>query len=194
MEFFKIIFFISLIGGYLAEIIVPAGACVSKIVNGKLVQVGNCEKNDGSDIIRLIKKSRDDKKKAENKCDVTYKKKCYRIVVYDRQNINLNKAESICKSMNGKLANIYDLKHYQLLRTHQRSMIPAGRSGIATWTGMKYKNNQLLLSSGEPITIAKEVWFYTFPESTTSNTKVAVYVRKETVQEHRENQSELKQQ
>ncbi|XP_077975757.1 uncharacterized protein LOC144431468 isoform X2 [Styela clava] len=65
MEFVKIIFFLSLICGLPAKLKLPAGACVSKIVKGKLVQVGHCKKNDGSEIARLIKKSLDEKKKAE---------------------------------------------------------------------------------------------------------------------------------
>nr|XP_039265733.1 uncharacterized protein LOC120341307 isoform X1 [Styela clava] len=179
MDFVKIILFISLIYGLYAKQKVPAGACVSKIVNGKLVQVGDCEKNDGSDIVRLIKKSRDEKIKAENKCDVTYKKKCYRAIVYDVQNVTFTDAEAICKSKNGKPANIYDLKHYQLLLPYLRSLILAsGRTWINIWTVMEYKNNQLLLSNGIPITIATEVWYPNFPISDTFRTNVGVRIRK----------------
>ncbi|XP_077976171.1 uncharacterized protein LOC144432034 [Styela clava] len=179
MDFVKIILFISLIYGLYAKQKLPAGACVSKIVNGKLVQVGDCEKNDGSDIVRLIKKSRDEKIKAENKCDVTYKKKCYRAVVYDVANVTFTDAKAICKSMNGKAANIYDLKHYQLLIPYLRSLIPAGEPGMYIWTGMEYKNNQLLLSNGRPITIATEVWHPSYPGSEASRTNVGVGVDKD---------------
>nr|XP_039253900.1 uncharacterized protein LOC120330966 [Styela clava] len=179
MDFVKIILFISLIYGLYAKQKLPAGACVSKIVNGKLVQVGDCEKNDGSDIVRLIKKSRDEKIKAENKCEVTYKKKCYRAVVYDVRNVTFHDAKAICKSMNGKPANIYDLKHYQLLLPHLRSVIPAGRTWMWFWTGMKYKNNQLLLFGGKPITIATEVLHPYYPRSYASLTNVAVGINKD---------------
>ncbi|XP_077976473.1 uncharacterized protein LOC120340417 [Styela clava] len=181
MEFVKIIFFISLICASLAKIKVPAGACVSKIVNGKLVQVGDCEKNDGSDIARLIKKSRDEKEKAENKCGFTYKAKCYRAVVYAAWNVTFNVAELICKSINGKLANIYDLKHCQLLLPYVRSLIPAGYifTYIHIWTGMEYKNKQLLLSNGTLITIATEVWYPSTPVSDVSRTNVAILVDKD---------------
>nr|XP_039264640.1 uncharacterized protein LOC120340447 [Styela clava] len=83
-----------------------------------------------------------------DKCEVTYKKKCYRAVVYDVRNVTFHDAKAICKSMNGKPANIYDLKHYQLLLPYLRSLIPAGQTWIYIWTGMEYKNNQLLLSNG----------------------------------------------
>nr|XP_039264560.1 uncharacterized protein LOC120340383 [Styela clava] len=75
-----------------------------------------------------------------DKCDVTYKKKCYRAIVYDVQNVTFTDAKAICKSMNGKPANIYDLKHNQLLLPYLRSLIPAsGRTWINIWTGMEYK-------------------------------------------------------
>nr|XP_039255399.1 uncharacterized protein LOC120332262 [Styela clava] len=180
MEFVKIVFFISLICGLSAKLKLPAGTCVSKIVNGKLVQVGDCKKNDGSDIVRLIKKSRDEKKKADIKCDVKYDSKCFRIVVYGTRNVTFNDSESICKSMNiGKPANIYNLTHYQILLSHLRPLIPAGWTLIGIWTGMEYKNNQLLLSSGGSITLATEVWHSGYPHTYASYTNVAVGVDKD---------------
>ncbi|XP_077976374.1 uncharacterized protein LOC120334836 isoform X2 [Styela clava] len=114
-----------------------------------------------------------------DKCGVTYKKKCYRAVMYAMNNVTFNDAKAICKSMNGKAANIYDLKHYLLLLPYLRSLMPAGRTNIDIWTGMEYKNNQLLLSNGRPITIATEVWFPTYPTSEASRTNVVVYVDKD---------------
>ncbi|XP_039259340.2 uncharacterized protein LOC120335786 isoform X1 [Styela clava] len=184
MDFVKIILFISLICGLLAEIKVPAGSCVSRIVNGKLVQVGDCKKDDGSEIARLIQKSLDEKKRAELKCDVTYKLKCYRAVVYDAKNVTFNDAEPICKSMNGNLANVYDGAHLQLWRTYLHPLIPAGQTWINIWTGMEYKDNQLLLSNGEPITNATEVWDPHYPDSDTSRTNVAVIVVKNEASEY----------
>ncbi|XP_039269713.1 uncharacterized protein LOC120344517 [Styela clava] len=180
MDVVEILFFLSLICGLLAEVKLPAGICRSQIVKGKLVQVGDCEIDDGSDILKLIQKSLDEKKKAEIKCDVTYKTKCFRIVVYDTRNVTFNDAQPICKSMNnGKLANIYDLAHYQSLRTYLRSLIPASSTYKAIWTGMQYKNNQLLLSSGEPTSIATEVWYPGYPKSDASWTNVGVDVNKD---------------
>ncbi|XP_077968780.1 uncharacterized protein LOC144422807 [Styela clava] len=133
-----------------------------------------------AEIARLIQKGLDEKKKAEIKCDVTYKSKCFRIVVYGTQNVTFNNAEPICRSMyKGKLANIYDLAHYQSLRTSLRSLIPAGEEWIEIWTGMEYKNNQLLLSSGEPITIATEVWIPNYPKTDASYTNVGVQAVKD---------------
>nr|XP_039258294.1 uncharacterized protein LOC120334847 [Styela clava] len=81
--------------------------------------------------------------------------------------------------MNGKPANIYDLKHYQLLLPYLRSLMPAGQKWIGIWTGIEYKNNQLLLSGGKPITIATEVWYPSFPVSDASWNNVGVYVNKD---------------
>nr|XP_039268849.1 uncharacterized protein LOC120343896 [Styela clava] len=47
MDFVKILLFLSLICGLLAEVKLPAGICRSQIVKGKLVQVGDCKKDDG---------------------------------------------------------------------------------------------------------------------------------------------------
>nr|XP_039255373.1 uncharacterized protein LOC120332235 [Styela clava] len=140
MSFVKILFFISLVCGLYAELKLPAGSCVSKIVNGKLVQVGDCQKNDGSEIARLIKKNLDEKKKPKNKCDVTYDFKCYRIFVTDTKNITVRDAEAICNSKNsGKPANIYDEAHFQKLHAFQRTQIIAPWKKTSVWTGMKYK-------------------------------------------------------
>nr|XP_039255388.1 uncharacterized protein LOC120332252 [Styela clava] len=178
MEFVKIILFLSLFWGLLAELKLPAGTCVSKIVKGKLVQVGDCKKNDGSEIARLIQKSLDGKRKAEGKCDFKYDSKCFQAVVYDAGNVTFNDAESICKSMNiGKPANIYDLAHYQMLLTYLRPLIPATRIWIHIWTGMEYMNNQLLLSSGRNIKLATEVWYpYYYPYPDASYTNIVFYV------------------
>nr|XP_039255400.1 uncharacterized protein LOC120332263 [Styela clava] len=160
-------------------IAVSDGTCVSKIVNGKLVQVGECKKNDESEIARLIKKSLDEKKKAGSKCDFKYDSKCFRLVVYDAWNVTFNDAESICKLMyNGKPANIYDLTHYLILLSHMRPLIPTGQTYTYIWTGMEYKNNQLLLSSGRNITLATEVWYPGLLHPDASSTNVAVIVYK----------------
>ncbi|XP_077968730.1 uncharacterized protein LOC120345142 [Styela clava] len=78
---------------------------------------------------------------------------------------------------NGKPANIYDLAHYKWLLPHIRLLIPA--EWISIWTGMEYKNNQLLLSSGGPTTIATEVWYPGYPKSDASWTNVGVDVNKD---------------
>nr|XP_039264582.1 uncharacterized protein LOC120340402 [Styela clava] len=139
----------------------------------------------GVQIARLIEKGLDEKKKferdAKDKCDVKYDSKCFRTVVYDSKNVTFYDAAPTCKSMNiGKPANIYDLTHFQLLRAHLRSVIPARRPHILIWTGMEYKSNQLLLSNGRAITIATEVWHANnYPNSLARYSNVCVAVRKD---------------
>ncbi|XP_077969343.1 uncharacterized protein LOC120344921 [Styela clava] len=177
MNIVKVIYLITFIYGLFAQKI-PAGSCVSKIRNGKLVQVGDCQQNDESDIARLIKKSLDEKK--QNKCGVVYNSKCYRAVVYKTDNVTFNVTEPICKSFNyGKPANIHDLMHYLLLRTYLLSVIPDGMSGIDVWTGMEYKNNQLLLPNGGAVTLPPEVWHPGYPKSDASHTNVVIAVNKD---------------
>ncbi|XP_077976143.1 uncharacterized protein LOC120334847 [Styela clava] len=159
VKVFCLFFFI----GFMFGKKIPDGVCVTKLVKGKLVSVGDCKKNDGFEIAKLIKESLANKQ--QYKCDVTYKKICFRAVVYDARNVTFNDAKAICKSMNGKPANIYDLKHYQLLLPYLRSLI--------------HFNNQLLLSGGKPITIATEVCYPSFPVSDASWNNVGVYVNKD---------------
>ncbi|XP_077969131.1 uncharacterized protein LOC144422949 [Styela clava] len=178
MKFVQFIFIIFFICGLFAEKL-PA-VCVTKIVNGKLVRVGDCEVNDASEILSLIRKSVDKKTPVQNKCDVTYKSKCYRIVRYSKNNVTFNNAESICKSRNnGKLANIYDLTQYQLLLPYLRPKAATGWAWYSVWTGMKYKNNQLLEASNQPSSLPKEVWHPNYPLSDGNNANVAVAVYKD---------------
>nr|XP_039267667.1 uncharacterized protein LOC120342769 [Styela clava] len=156
-----------------------AGSCISKIVNGKLVQVGDCKKDDGSEIARLIQKSLEEKKKAEIKCDVTYNSKCFRAVMYGTSNVTFNDAQSICKSTNnGKPANMYDPTNYQLLVSYLHTLLPAGWGFINIWTGMKYshQSNLLSLSSGVSFPIEKEVWIFGYPSSDALQTNIVVRV------------------
>nr|XP_039270220.1 uncharacterized protein LOC120344943 [Styela clava] len=159
MNFVRILFSIFLICGLFAEK-VTGGVCISKIKDGKLVRFGDCEKNDGSDIVKLIKKS--EKKLIQRNCGVEYKSKCYVAVTYATKNITFSDAESICKSMdNSKPSNIYDLTHYQLLLIYLRSMIPTGEVTTAVWTGVEYKNVSLSLPFEGPT----EMWYPGFPHS-----------------------------
>ncbi|XP_077971507.1 uncharacterized protein LOC144425759 [Styela clava] len=159
MNFFEMLYFVSLICGLLAELKLPPGSCVSKIVNGKLVQIGDCKKDDGSEIARLIQKSLDEKKKTQLKCGVTYNSKCYIAVVYDERNVTIKDAEAICTSMNiGKPANIYSLTHQKLLLSYIQPMMSKNEYR-KVWTGMEFKNSLILLSSGETSTLPPKAWF-----------------------------------
>ncbi|XP_039269602.2 uncharacterized protein LOC120344440 [Styela clava] len=178
MDFVEVIFFITLICGLFAEKL-PDGVCITKIVNGKLVQVGDCKKNDGSDIFRLIQKNLDEKKQIQDKCNITYNSKCYRVVVYDTLNVTFTHAESICKSMNnGEPSNIYDFQHFNVSLSYLSSLVTARRKFVSIWTGMEYKNNQLLLSDGKSHSLPAEVWSYpTNPSPDVSLTNVVVAAR-----------------
>nr|XP_039270402.1 uncharacterized protein LOC120345079 [Styela clava] len=179
MYFVKLVYLITLICGLFAKKL-PAGSCVSTIKNGKLVQVGNCQKNDGSEIARLIKKSLDEKKQIQTECGVVYNSKCYRAIAYKIDNVTLKDAKLICKSLNyGKPANIYDLTHYNLLHTYLLSVVPAGLLGTDVFTGMQYKNNQLLLTNGEAVTLPPEVWYPDNPKSHVTHTSVGIVVNKD---------------
>ncbi|XP_077973856.1 uncharacterized protein LOC120346972 isoform X2 [Styela clava] len=103
-------------------------------------------------------------------CGVVYNSRCFRAIVYDVRNVTLSVAESICEN---KLANIYDVTHYNLLRDYLRPMIPDGWPYIRVYTGMNYTNGQLYSTTGQAMSLPKEVWY---PIPYASSTSVVVLV------------------
>nr|XP_039264561.1 uncharacterized protein LOC120340384 [Styela clava] len=89
MIFVKVFCFFLLIGLSFGKKL-PDGVCVTKLVKGKLISVGDCKKGDGSEIANLIKESL--AKKQQQKCDVTYKKKCFRARC--RTNLRINERKT----------------------------------------------------------------------------------------------------
>nr|XP_039253210.1 cartilage intermediate layer protein 1-like [Styela clava] len=51
----RLFFFVGIIHGLSQAKKAPDGICVTKLLKGKLVSVGDCQKNDGSDIVNVIK-------------------------------------------------------------------------------------------------------------------------------------------
>ncbi|XP_077972827.1 uncharacterized protein LOC144428047 [Styela clava] len=109
------------------------------------------------------------------KCGVVYNSKCFRAIVYDVKNVTFNLAKSLCKN---KLANIYDVTHFNLVRDYLRSMIPDGESLIFVCTGMSYKNSHLYSTTGQAMSLPTEVWRSDYPISQESWTTVAVRVHR----------------
>ncbi|XP_077972606.1 uncharacterized protein LOC120339450 [Styela clava] len=107
-------------------------------------------------------------------CDVVHNSKCFRAIVYDNMNASLSVAASICGN---KLANIYDITHFNLLQDYLRPMIPDGWLYAWVRTGMIYKNGQLYSTTGQAISLPTEVWFPNYyPSSDASYTTVVVRV------------------
>ncbi|XP_077974906.1 uncharacterized protein LOC120330226 [Styela clava] len=109
-------------------------------------------------------------------CGVVYDSKCFRAIVYRGDNVTLSVAESICEN---KLANIYDVTHYNLLQDYLRSMIPDSWSWIQIRTGMTYnihKNGQLYSKTGQAMSLPTAVWYPIDPHSDASSTTVVVLV------------------
>nr|XP_039263937.1 uncharacterized protein LOC120339797 isoform X2 [Styela clava] len=107
------------------------------------------------------------------KCDVTYNSKCFRVIVYDKLNVTLNVAKSLCEN---KLANIYDLTHLNLLKDYLRPLIPDERSWFGVCTGMSYKNGQLYSANDQVMSLSNETWAASFPNSDVLRTTVSVRV------------------
>ncbi|XP_077974021.1 uncharacterized protein LOC120346968 isoform X2 [Styela clava] len=108
-------------------------------------------------------------------CGFVYNSKCFRAIVYLDNNVTLGVAESLCKN---KLANIYDITHYNLLRDYLRPMIPERLPWISVRTGMTYnhKNGQLYSTTGQATYLPNKVWFPNFPSLDASETRIVFAV------------------
>ncbi|XP_077973756.1 uncharacterized protein LOC144429551 [Styela clava] len=105
------------------------------------------------------------------KCGVVYNSRCFRAILGKK--VTLIVAESLCEN---KLANIYDVTHYNLLLDYLRPMIPDGWSRVHVRTGMTYKNGQLYSTTGQAISLPTEVWYPDNPKPNPSWTSVVVRV------------------
>nr|XP_039255003.1 uncharacterized protein LOC120331899 [Styela clava] len=126
----------------------------------------------------MIKESLEKKQQPARICDVTYNSKCFRVIVSSAQNVSFPDAESICKNRNYKnVANIYDFTHYRMMDGRIRSMLGED-SWRGVWTGLRYQNGQLVLTSGKNISFPKEIWYPGYPSSEGKRTNIAFPVRK----------------
>ncbi|XP_039249891.2 uncharacterized protein LOC120327624 isoform X2 [Styela clava] len=110
-------------------------------------------------------------------CDVKYNDKCFRVIVYPTQNISFSDAEDICNGVGWELANVYDEAHYQELISYMRPKIYSEKNYFSVWTGLMYKDPQLLLTNGTAIThLLDAVWYPGHPKSRTGYTKLGIDV------------------
>ncbi|XP_077974350.1 uncharacterized protein LOC120347801 [Styela clava] len=114
-------------------------------------------------------------------CGVVYNLKCFR--VYNVHNVSLSVAESICEN---KLANIYGVTHYNMVRDYLRSMILDELSYIYVRTGMTYNhlNGKLNSTTGQTISLPTEVWYPNYPSSYASDTTVIIRVDRNPTNSH----------
>ncbi|XP_077974463.1 uncharacterized protein LOC120329737 [Styela clava] len=108
-------------------------------------------------------------------CGVVYNSRCIRAIVYDVTNVSLSVAESLCKN---KLANIYDVTHYNRVVDYLRPMIPDGWDYIRVRTGMTYKGGQLYSTTGQTMSQPTEAWYSGLPYTDASYTTVIVGVNR----------------
>ncbi|XP_077972440.1 uncharacterized protein LOC120339518 isoform X1 [Styela clava] len=107
------------------------------------------------------------------KCGVVYSSKCFRAIVYDKWNVTLSVAKSLCEN---KLANIYNVTHLNLLKEYLRTMISDGREWIVVHTGMTYKDERLYSTNDQVVSLPEQVWSPKYPLASSSGTTVVVRV------------------
>ncbi|XP_077976258.1 uncharacterized protein LOC120341083 [Styela clava] len=113
----------------------------------------------------------------QRNCDVTYDSKCFNIFVFGKKNVSFKDAKHLCG--NDKLANIYDLDHFNMILDFVRSKIPSGLTWVNVWTGLTYKNNILGSSSVEYKFPALGIGLPSFLSHDVSYTNVAFEVAKD---------------
>nr|XP_039272701.1 uncharacterized protein LOC120346968 [Styela clava] len=106
-------------------------------------------------------------------CGVIYDRKCFRTIVYGARKVTFSIAESLCKN---KLANIYDVTHYNMVLNYLRSMMPDELSWMRIRTGMTYKDGQLYSTTGQVVSLPTGVWYPNTPYSDASRTTVSVRI------------------
>ncbi|XP_077972190.1 uncharacterized protein LOC144427213 [Styela clava] len=110
-------------------------------------------------------------------CGLIYKSKCFWAIVYDTKNVTLSVAKSLCEN---KLANIYDVKHFNLLQDYLRTMIPNEWPVIEVHTGMINEIGHVYSTNDHILSWLNEVWYWLpqYPSGDPTGTTVTVLVHK----------------
>nr|XP_039265828.1 uncharacterized protein LOC120341396 [Styela clava] len=110
--------------------------------------------------------------------EFTCNSKYYYIIVRGKLDVSIDNAKSYCGS--NHLADIYDIADYNLLTDCLRSKISIGwKWAVSVWTGLTYKNNLFLSSSGKPVDLSTKMWYPKYPSSNARYTNVALHVNKD---------------
>nr|XP_039258426.1 uncharacterized protein LOC120334972 isoform X2 [Styela clava] len=96
---------------------------------------------------------------------VTHNSTCYVVIYNNRTSYYLSGAESACKAQGWVIADIFDASHYDIIVNYIRKRILISHffPSIFLWTGMTYKENQVVLTMGENITLPDRIWFPDYP-------------------------------
>ncbi|XP_077971455.1 uncharacterized protein LOC120334972 [Styela clava] len=91
---------------------------------------------------------------------VIYNQTCYEAIIRDRSVYYPSGAKSACKAKGWEIADIYDASHYDIIVNYilEEILVPPFFTKIYLWTGMTYKENQVVLSTGRNITLPDRVW------------------------------------
>ncbi|XP_077970040.1 uncharacterized protein LOC144424532 [Styela clava] len=108
-------------------------------------------------------------------CEVIHKNTCYRMILRETQ-MNFDQATQACRDIRMNIGYIEDETHYQKIAELVRSKSTVFRTGY--WTGLLYKNSQLVTLSGNPSPFTK--WYPSTPNSSGQKKNVFINVRKDT--------------
>ncbi|XP_077970036.1 uncharacterized protein LOC144424528 [Styela clava] len=108
-------------------------------------------------------------------CEVFYKNTCYRMILRETQ-MNFDRATQACRDIGMNIGYIQDETHYQKIAELVRSKSTSSVTGY--WTGLLYKNSQLVTLSGNPSPFPK--WYPSKPNSDEQYKNVYIWVQKDT--------------
>ncbi|XP_077970054.1 uncharacterized protein LOC144424542 [Styela clava] len=100
---------------------------------------------------------------------------CYRMILRGTK-MNFDQATQACRDIGMNIGYIQDGTHYQKIAELVRSKSTS--STTTYWTGLLYKNSQLVTLSGNPSPFTK--WYPNKPNSGEQYKNVFIYVKKDT--------------
>ncbi|XP_077970032.1 uncharacterized protein LOC144424525 [Styela clava] len=108
-------------------------------------------------------------------CEVFYKNTCYRMILRETT-MTFDQATQACRDIRMNTGYIQDETHYQKIAELVRSKSALSQTGY--WTGLLYKNSQLVTLSGNPSPFTK--WYPGKPNSDEQYKNVYIWVMKDT--------------
>ncbi|XP_039263630.1 uncharacterized protein LOC120339548 [Styela clava] len=128
--------------------------------------------NSVEDIKNTLKTLKEDNETQPESCDgVIYKKKCYLVIV---QKMTLDKAKTLCRSFNGKMANIYSLQHYDKVMGYMSQHMDAQHFEILLGMSFNSTTSEVRLDDGRPAPYVN--WLSGWPSLISIKTQMSVRV------------------
>nr|XP_039263573.1 uncharacterized protein LOC120339500 [Styela clava] len=173
MRFYMITSIVAFAFGFLMAIQGDSGACITRIINGRFVTQGHCEKPDGEDIVDQLRRRVNAAKERET-CPIYYNGKCIWPIKVGEKTTNFASAISVCTNIGRKLADITSKKQYNLIASYMEPWLDEDSNrNLYIWTGMKYSSKIKNLTY---IDGTKPNWLLKYPNLPAKEKNVGVVI------------------